>query len=49
MPKNKGNLCGINRDFHSFPFIEIYGNLTPAKKSTPVAQGGQRKGKSEFV
>ena len=39
IPKNKGNLCGINRNFCDSPFIEIYGNLTPAKKSAPVAQG----------
>ena len=39
MPKNNGNLCEINRNFHGFPFIEIYGKLTPAKKSAPVAQG----------
>ena len=49
IPKNKGNLCGINRNFCNSSFIEIYGNLTPAKKSAPVAQGGQLKGKSEFV
>jgi hypothetical protein len=36
-PKNNGNLCEINRNFRSFPFIEIYEKLTPDKKSAPVA------------
>ena len=45
MPKNKGNLCEINRNFCGFPFIEIYGNLTPAKKSAPVAQRRATEGK----